>query len=65
MNSNMKTNTLAQLRNLGFDLSSVVPFEKRWRVRCSQCAAVCINGIPAHELKCPNARAAREAEEED
>lgn len=26
------------------------------RVRCSQCAAVSINGVPCHETGCPNAR---------
>lgn len=32
----------------GFDLSSGSI------VRCSQCAAVCVNGIPVHERGCPN-----------
>lgn len=39
--------------NLGFDLSTQT--QTRIRVRCSQCAAVCINGVPCHENQCPNA----------
>jgi hypothetical protein len=51
-----------QLRRLGFDESRAVPFQRRWRVRCSQCEAMIINGVPCHERGCPNARlAAQEA----
>ena len=28
---------------------------KQWRVRCSQCEALVINGIATHERGCPNA----------
>lgn len=42
------------LRQMGFDLSEVVPFERRWLIRCSQCQALCINGQPCHETGCPN-----------
>lgn len=45
---------IQQLYAQGFDRSEVVPFESRWRVRCSQCEALCINGIPCHETGCPN-----------
>ena len=45
---------LQELRSLGFDLSKHVPFSKSYRVRCSQCEALCINGIPTHETGCPN-----------
>lgn len=45
---------LQRLRLAGFDLSEVVPFAARWRVRCSQCQAATINGIPCHETGCPN-----------
>ena len=56
--------SLEKLRRLGFDLSTHIPFmfTKTWRIRCSQCAAVVINGIPAHERGCPNARNLRQEE---
>lgn len=45
--------TLDKLLELGFDLS-----EREdgglVMVRCSRCAAVCINGVPTHETGCPN-----------
>ena len=37
---------------LGFDQTEHIPFTKRYRVRCSQCEALCINGIPCHETGC-------------
>ena len=46
---------LATLRQLGFDLSSHVPFTTQYRVRCSQCEAAAINGVPCHETGCPHA----------
>lgn len=46
----------ARLHAQGFDLSRAIPFEHAWRVRCSQCDAVCVNGIPCHERGCPNDR---------
>jgi hypothetical protein len=46
---------LDTLRQLGFDLAQHVPFTKRYRVRCSQCEALCINGVPTHETGCPHA----------
>jgi len=54
---------VAQLWAAGFDLSEAVPFERAWRVRCSQCEACAINGIPCHERGCPNIP--RDHEEED
>lgn len=43
---------LTQVVRLGFDLSRK---DGRYiRVRCSQCAACTINGVPAHERGCPN-----------
>ena len=56
---------LQQLRDAGFDLSSAVPFERAWRVRCSQCQAACINGIPCHETGCPNASRHGRDDEDD
>lgn len=43
-------------------------FEPTWygdgyRIRCSQCQAMCVNGIPIHEAGCPNDR--EEKEEDD
>lgn len=45
---------LAQLLALGFDQSSHVRFTSSFRVRCSQCEALVINGTPTHETGCPN-----------
>ena len=39
---------------LGFDKATNVPFTARYRIRCSQCAALVINGVPCHETGCPN-----------
>ena len=50
----MKISTVARLRARGFDLSSAVPFERAWDVRCSQCSALVINGVPCHERGCPH-----------
>lgn len=44
----------ARLVALGFDLSYTIPFERGARIKCSQCEAVCINGVPCHERGCPN-----------
>lgn len=43
-----------QLRDQGFDNSYAIPFERAWKVRCSQCEALVINGYPTHEQGCPN-----------
>jgi hypothetical protein len=45
---------LQRLRQLGFDESYHIPFTKGYRVRCSQCEALAINGVPCHETGCPN-----------
>lgn len=54
---------LKYYRGLGFDRTTNVPFTKEYRIRCSQCEALVINGTPCHEAGCPNAP--RPAEEED
>lgn len=54
---------VARLKARGFDRSKSIPFEKGARVGCSQCEAVCVNGVPCHETCCPNA--AREKDKED
>lgn len=46
---------LLTLRALGFDRSSHVPFTKQFKVRCSNCEALVINGIPTHETGCRSA----------
>lgn len=43
---------LRDLKKQGFDLSK--RDGKYNRVRCSQCAALVINGVACHERGCPN-----------
>jgi hypothetical protein len=45
--------TVEYLESLGFDNSSRLA-PSRYHVACSQCAALVINGTPAHETGCPN-----------
>lgn len=49
--------TLQQLHNAGFDLSTEVE-RGQYRVRCSRCEALVINGTACHETGCPNVRRA-------
>jgi len=42
------------LRLAGFDRTTHVPFTRSYRVACSSCAALVINGMPAHETGCSN-----------
>jgi hypothetical protein len=43
----------ASILGRGFDLST--PAEGGYtRIRCSQCEALVVNGIPIHESGCPN-----------
>lgn len=47
---------LSQIRDAqGFDATVHIPFTKQYRVRCTQCEALVINGVPTHEHRCPNA----------
>lgn len=55
-----KSDTGPRLRRLGFDESRYDRSSDRWRVRCSQCSALCINGVPCHEHGCPNQRKSRD-----
>ena len=51
----MKTSSkLAMYHALGFDRTENVLFTSRYRIRCSQCEACAINGVPCHETGCPN-----------
>ena len=47
----------ATLHQHGFDQSVRVPSKspRQWTVKCSQCNALVINGVPTHEKGCPNA----------
>lgn len=45
---------LQTLRAQGFDEAEHIPFTKRYRIQCSQCEAVSINGRACHETGCPN-----------
>jgi len=35
-----------------------------YRVSCTQCQALCINGVATHEQGCPNAKRPREEDED-
>lgn len=48
-----RTSRLKSLRQLGFDETK--RSGQGYRVRCSQCQAMVINGVPTHERGCPNA----------
>jgi hypothetical protein len=61
MNTKPKKKSLGPwLRKLGFDESYFRRDTWVWKVKCSQCEAVVINGTPCHEPGCPN----RKKEEE-
>ena len=47
---------LKELKALGFDSSYHILFTKRFHIGCSQCEALCINGVPCHEQGCPNTK---------
>lgn len=44
---------IARVLAMGFDLSTVIPFEGV-RIRCSRCEALAVNNVPTHETSCPN-----------
>lgn len=43
-----------RLRRQGFDQGRYDRETGGYRVGCSQCAALVINGVPCHETGCPN-----------
>lgn len=47
------------LRRRGFDETYYNRSQGTYRVRCSQCQALVINGVATHESGCPNRRRAR------
>lgn len=48
-----RRNLLQSLRRQGFD-DSYRSDSGGYRVRCSQCEAIVINGMACHETGCPN-----------
>lgn len=50
---------------LGFDRSEHVPFTKQYRIQCSRCEALVINGVACHETGCPHAPRRHRHEMED
>jgi hypothetical protein len=56
---------LDELKRQGFDRSYAVPFKGVWKALCSQCEAVCLNGIPCHETGCLNAAKARRQRQQE
>jgi hypothetical protein len=50
----MKRSKGTRLRDLGFDLTKYDRSDNTYHVRCSQCEATVINGVPCHERGCPN-----------
>ena len=42
------------LEREGFDNSEFDEDTRYWSIRCSQCEASTVNGIPLHEVGCPN-----------
>jgi hypothetical protein len=57
---------LSDLLESGFDRSSCSQDEEcSFRVRCSQCEALVINGVPCHETGCPNAKRRQRIDEDE
>jgi hypothetical protein len=55
LNRKPRNRTGDNLRRRGFDLTTYNRSTGYYRVRCSQCEALVINGIACHETGCPNA----------
>lgn len=51
--------TPSQLKAQGFDLSYMESRAGAVNVRCSQCQAMTIQGVPVHERGCPNEKKGR------
>lgn len=54
-----------RLREQGFDKTQYDRTMGYYRVRCSQCSAMVINGIACHERGCPNEVKERRNHDED
>ncbi len=48
----------------GFDLSRAAE-SGNIRIRCSQCQAMTVNGVPIHEKGCPNEKFPKENNDDD
>lgn len=59
MTTKTRDRTGDRLRSQGFDRTTKSE-DGYWRVRCSQCEALVINGIACHETGCPNQKHGRE-----
>lgn len=55
----MRNRTKEKLRKRGFDKTKYDRSTGYYRVGCSQCQALIINGVACHETGCPNAREKR------
>lgn len=53
-NITKRNRTGENLRKRGFDESYYIRETGHWRIKCSQCQALVINGIACHERGCPN-----------
>lgn len=51
-----RPSTGAILRRRGFDRTTYDRSSRYYSVKCSQCAALVINGVACHETGCPNER---------
>lgn len=59
-----KGNLLSSVRERGFDRSYYLDVEGKYvEVRCSQCEALVVNGVPTHERGCPHEGGIEDAEE--
>lgn len=52
------------LRRRGFDETEYDRADRTYRVGCSQCSALVVNGVACHERGCLNARRVRRAPSE-
>jgi len=46
---------LQRFYDAGFDRTTHKPFSKEYKIGCSACSALVINGVACHETGCPNA----------
>jgi hypothetical protein len=51
--------TVRSIRRRGFDATTFNPKTGLYRIKCSQCQMLAINGIACHETGCPNNRRTR------
>lgn len=61
--SKLKLKVGEKLKKAYFDKSSYNREDKSWTVGCSCCKALVINGVPCHEIDCPNLKKAQSEKE--